>query len=43
MAQLQGAQEAQKSLQKQVEVLQYERDILLEELERAGSINESLR
>ncbi len=41
--QLQMANETQKSLKQQVEYLQYERDILLEELERQGSISEQVR
>ena len=43
VSQLQLANESQKMLQKQVEQLQYERDILLEELETTGAINQSLR
>ncbi len=43
VSQLQLATESQKSLQKQVEQLQYEKDILLEELETTGAINQSLR
>ncbi len=43
VSQLQLATESQKLLQKQVEQLQYEKDILLEELETTGAINQSLR
>lgn len=41
--QLQDANENQERMQKQVEVLQIERDILLEELEKNGSISQQLR
>ncbi|XP_070578417.1 rho guanine nucleotide exchange factor 33-like isoform X2 [Ptychodera flava] len=41
--QLQVTTESQQSLKEQVEYLQYERDILLEELEKSGSISEKLR
>lgn len=41
ISQLQLATKSQKILQKQVEQLQYKKDILLEELEMTGAINQS--
>ena len=41
--QLQIASDTQKSLKQQVEYLQFERDILLEELERQEVISEQVR
>ena len=43
VAQLKLANETQRTLQRHVDMLQCERDILLEELERSGSISSQLR
>ena len=43
VSQLEAASENQKSLQRQVQVLQFERDILLEELEKDGAISSDIR
>ena len=43
MNQLHATTDTQNKLQRQVELLQFEKDILLEELERQGVISEQLR
>ena len=43
MGELKTANEAQHRMQTQIDHLQFERDILLEELERAGTISPYIR
>ncbi|XP_006822875.2 uncharacterized protein LOC102804349 [Saccoglossus kowalevskii] len=43
LSQLQETTENQNNLKEQIDFLQYERDLLLEELEKSGSISEKLR
>ena len=43
LEQLHAATDAQRGLEVQVQRLQFERDILLEELEKAGTISPTIR